>query len=242
MSKVNLADHIRAPLPPGGAIQNRSRPAQPGNPGQPPTPHREQLVVLVSDTDQPASGQKKKTMTSKTPAQQGSKVAKKLAAKTAAKKKAVKKTIVKAATPAQRKAFNAALDAQPKSTVTLEVKDGKVKTTGRGMTAPIVQVDEAGYLPTKPAKKAAVKKSPLASVTAFDSKHVELKFADAVKVGKSLTRATKAFDGKAFAIVKRDADTFIVPFNALSDSRATVAKAVKGALTQRGFTVTGIAH
>lgn len=254
MSKSTLADHIRAPLPAGGSIQNRPRPAQPGNPGQPPAPHREKLVVLVSDTQLPATGQKKKTMTSKTPAQQGSKVAKKLAAKTAAKKKAVKKTIVKAATPAQRKAFNAALDAQPKSTIAVEVKDGKFKSVtdgtasklsskfksvGRGRTAPVVIYDEAG---TKPAKKAAVKKSPLANVAAFDSKHVELKFADAVKAGKDIGRATKPFAGKAFVIAKRDADTYIVPFSALSDSRTAVSKAIKGALTQRGFTVTGIAH
>lgn len=243
----------------------------PGNSGKPPMPIRnhQSVVVMVSDVD----NRPEKTMTkkiAKTPAKQGSKVAKKLAAKTAAKKTALKKVVTKTSagltdsqvnaamrgpavtksTPAQRKKFNDAVDALPKTSVALDVKDGKVKANagtinklstglrkvgdanaaqkvGRGLTAPVIVMDAAGYLPAKP--KALV------------SKHVQIDFSKGKSLaGRTLTQATRGLKAYVVATHAESKTDYVFGFTALSDKPADVKRALRNALNQRGFTVKAI--
>ncbi len=254
-----------------GTIVNRPSTNQPGNPGQPPMPKHphQKIVVMVSDVD----NHPEKTMTkkiAKTPAKQGSKVAKKLAAKTAAKKTALKKVVTKTSagltdsqvnatmrgpavtksTPAQRKKFNDAVDALPKTTVALDVKDGKVKDssgtvnklsaglrkvgdannaqkTGRGLTAPVIHIDAAGFLPAKP--KALV------------SKHVQIDFSKGKQlVGRTLAQATRGLKAYVVATHAESKADYVFSFSALSDKPAVVKATLRKALAQRGFTVKAI--
>jgi len=240
-------------LPPGGALRTRPYPNQPGNPGQPPMPKqpRDRIVVLVSDVDNTPE----KTMTTKiakTPAKQGSKVAKKIAAKTAAKKAAAKKTVLKAPAAAQRKKLNTALDAQGPSTLTVDVYKGKAKPatggiinklsaglqklgeenatakTGRGLTAPVIHIDAAAFLPAKP--KALV------------SKHVQIDFSKGKQlVGRTLAQATRGLKAYVVATHAESKTDYVFSFNALSTKPAVVKATLRKALAQRGFTVKTIA-
>lgn len=140
------------------------------------------------------------------------KTTKKTAVKKAAAKKAVKKSILKAPTKALSKKFNAAMDKQGPSTLTIKTEDGKINVTKRT---------------TKPAQALPASQTGLVTKTAEPSTARSILVSD-------LEKRVNKIEADTLVIIRRSTDSFLTE-TAGASSAYLAKKTPKAAKTLKGL-------